>query len=212
MKLVLIGAREDGQAHLVLDLLQETGNHEVIAFLDETPSLWKTRVHGIPVLGPPSAIGEAVSGGAEGGMVSIGDGAARERLGGYILGAGLDLVTLVHPRAHLAPSAKIGRGVFIGPLAVVGTGASLEDSVLVGPTAFVSHHVRVLTGATISGRAIAGGRSRIGRRVLLGLGAIVLPDIEVGDDAVVGAGSVVNRSAAPGSRLAGVPARSLDAP
>lgn len=211
MKLVLIGARADGQAHLVLDLLSETGAHDVVAFLDETPTLWDTTVHGVAVLGPTDAIARAVALGAEGGMVSIGEGAARERLGELILGAGLELVTLVHPRAYVAPSAAVGRGVFVGPMAVIGTGAIVGNLALVGPTAFISHHVHVGSGATVSGRAIAGGRSRIGRRALLGLGAVVLPDITVGDDAVTGAGSVVNRDVPPGVTVAGVPARVLKA-
>ena len=209
MKLVLIGARKDGQAQLVLDLLSINGSHEVVAFLDETPLLWNTMVHNIPVLGPPAAIDKAVAIGATAGLVSIGSGAARERLGAPIVAAGLELVTLVHPRAYVAPSATLGRGVFVGPMAVVGTGAVIEDSVLVGPTAFVSHHVRIGACSSVSGHASVGGRSRVGCRAVLGLGAIILPGITVGDDAVVGAGSVVTHDVSPGATVAGVPARVL---
>jgi UDP-perosamine 4-acetyltransferase len=207
MKLVLIGARHDGQAHVVLDLLRETGAHDVVAFLDETPSLRGTTVHGIPVLGPPDAIEQAVAIGVDGGMVSIGDARARERLGAVIVDAGLELVTLIHPRAYIAPSATIGRGVFISALAYVGTGAVIEDSAYVGFTAVVSHHVHVGACASLSGRSTSGGRSRVGRRAFLGLGAIILPDLTVGDDAVVGAGAVVTKDVPPGYTVVGVPAR-----
>ena len=49
----------------------------------------------------------------------------------------------------------------------------------------------------------------VGKNVWIGGGAILLPGITVGDDAVIGAGSVVTRDVAPGVTVAGNPARSL---
>jgi maltose O-acetyltransferase len=48
---------------------------------------------------------------------------------------------------------------------------------------------------------------RIGRNVWIGGGAIILPGVTVGDDAVIGAGAVVTRDVAPGSTVVGNPAR-----
>jgi maltose O-acetyltransferase len=50
---------------------------------------------------------------------------------------------------------------------------------------------------------------RIGRNVWIGGGAIVLPGVTVGDDAVVGAGSVVTRDVPAGVTVVGNPARVL---
>jgi len=47
----------------------------------------------------------------------------------------------------------------------------------------------------------------IGRNVWIGGGAILLPGVRIGDDAVVGAGSVVTRDVAAGTIVAGNPAR-----
>ncbi|GIQ80928.1 hypothetical protein KIPB_001808 [Kipferlia bialata] len=47
----------------------------------------------------------------------------------------------------------------------------------------------------------------IGNRVWLGMGAQILPGVTIGDDCVVGAGSVVTRDIPPGCVVAGVPAR-----
>jgi maltose O-acetyltransferase len=52
---------------------------------------------------------------------------------------------------------------------------------------------------------------RIGRNVWIGGGAILLPGITVGDDAIIGAGSVVTRDAPAGATVAGNPARLLGA-
>lgn len=47
----------------------------------------------------------------------------------------------------------------------------------------------------------------IGHRSWIGAGAIILPGVTVGDDAVVGAGAVVTRDVPPGTVVAGNPAR-----
>jgi maltose O-acetyltransferase len=47
----------------------------------------------------------------------------------------------------------------------------------------------------------------IGANAWIGSGAIVLPGVRVGDDAIVGAGSVVTRDVPPGATAMGNPAR-----
>ena len=50
---------------------------------------------------------------------------------------------------------------------------------------------------------------RIGANAWIGGGAIILPGVTVGDDAIVGAGSVVTRDVPAGGTVAGNPARRL---
>jgi maltose O-acetyltransferase len=52
------------------------------------------------------------------------------------------------------------------------------------------------------GRPIA-----IGRNVWIGGGAIILPGVTVGDDAIVGAGAVVTRDVRQGATVVGNPAK-----
>lgn len=51
----------------------------------------------------------------------------------------------------------------------------------------------------------------IGRNVWIGGGALILPGVTVGNDAIIGAGAVVTRDVAPGQSVAGNPARPLRA-
>jgi len=53
------------------------------------------------------------------------------------------------------------------------------------------------------------GRVKVGSRCFIGARAILLPGVTVGDDCVVGAGSVITRDIPDGSVAAGVPARVL---
>jgi maltose O-acetyltransferase len=48
---------------------------------------------------------------------------------------------------------------------------------------------------------------RIGRNVWIGGGALILPGVTIGDDAVIGSGAVVTRDVAAGATVVGNPAR-----
>lgn len=52
-------------------------------------------------------------------------------------------------------------------------------------------------------------RPRIGNRVDIGAGAVLIGDVTIGDDAVIGANAVVNRDVPAGAVMVGVPARQI---
>jgi sugar O-acyltransferase (sialic acid O-acetyltransferase NeuD family) len=209
MKIAVVGARAEGGAHLLLDLVADGAPYEVIAFLDDNPALWGTSVCGIPVLGSSADAARAVDSGAEGVAVFLGNPRDRERVGALVLAAGLQLPVLIHPRAYVAPSATLGRGTFVGAMATVSAGARIGQQVMVAPTALVSHHVEVDDYAQLSPGCRLGGRSRVGRRAFLGLGVTIVSGRTVGADAMVWAGAVVAADVAEGATVAGVPARPI---
>jgi maltose O-acetyltransferase len=50
---------------------------------------------------------------------------------------------------------------------------------------------------------------RVGSRVFVGARTTILPGVAIGDDVLIGAGSVVSRDIPPGTVAAGNPARAL---
>lgn len=86
---------------------------------------------------------------------------------------------------------------------------SVGDMTQIGP------YVQVLTAdhprdaATRDAGLEFGQPIVIGRNVWIGGGAMILPGVTIGDDAVVGAGSVLTRDIAAGSTVGGAPARPL---
>jgi serine O-acetyltransferase len=102
----------------------------------------------------------------------------------------------LHVSIH--PSATIGSGLFIDH----GTGITIGEGVVIGEG--VSMLQEVTLGGLPEGEA---GVPRIGRGVLLAAGATVLGNIEIGDFAKVGAGSLVLASVPSGYTAVGVPAR-----
>ena len=119
------------------------------------------------------------------------------------------LISVVHPAAVVSifcsvlPGCFVGAGSIVGPLAQVGMG------VIINHGAVVDHDVEVGAFSHIAPNASLGGHVRIGQRVLIGSGAVVLPFMEIADDVIVGAGSVVTGSLLESGTYAGIPARKI---
>jgi serine O-acetyltransferase len=102
----------------------------------------------------------------------------------------------LHVSIH--PSVTIGSGLFIDH----GTGVTIGEGVTIGDDGSILQDVTI--GRSPEGEA---GVPRIGRGVLLSAGAIVLGNVEIGDFAKIGAGSLVLASVPSGTTAVGVPAR-----
>jgi sugar O-acyltransferase (sialic acid O-acetyltransferase NeuD family) len=210
MNLIVIGARTDGQAHLLLDAVEEAGEHIVVAFADETPALKGMTVFGRPVVGSLEDIAPCIDSlGARGAAIAIGNGHARFRLANTCREFGLVLPTIIHPTAVVSRYASMGKGVFVGQGVQIVAGAVIGDLALINAGAVVSHHVRVGEAATIGPNATLAGRSSVHAFVLVGAGATLLPDVVVGEGSVVGAGAVVVSEVPARVTVAGVPAKSF---
>lgn len=96
------------------------------------------------------------------------------------------------------PSVVIGSAVFIDH----GTGVTIGEGVTIGDG--VSMLQEVTVSRSPEGEA---GAPRIGRGVLLSAGAMVLGNVDIGDFAKIGAGSLVLASVPSGTTAVGVPAR-----
>ncbi len=120
-------------------------------------------------------------------------------------------VSVIHPTAFVSPSAGVGRGVYIGPQAVIHTRAALGEHGIINSGAIVEHDCVIGQNVHIAPGAVLGGGARVGAETLIGLGARVLPGISIGQGCLVGAGSVVLGDVPDGAAVVGVPAGPLRA-
>jgi serine O-acetyltransferase len=120
-----------------------------------------------------------------------------------------------HLAQHLQSRASEVFGVDIHPAARLGCGIMIDHAtgLVIGETAVVEDDVSMLQGVTLGGTGKECGdrHPKIRRGVLIGAGAKVLGNIEVGEGAKIGAGSIVLESVAPHTTVVGVPARPVGA-
>ena len=96
------------------------------------------------------------------------------------------------------PAARIGKGVLIDH----------STSVVIGETAVVEDNVSMLHEVTLGGTGKDSGdrHPKVRQNVLIGAGAKILGNLEIGEGAKIGAGSVVLTDVPAHSTYAGVPA------
>lgn len=101
--------------------------------------------------------------------------------------------------------------VDIHPAARIGSGILFDHatSIVIGETAVIEDHVSILHEVTLGGTGKEKGdrHPKVRHGVLIGAGAKILGNVEIGQYARIGAGSVVLDNVPPHMTVAGVPAK-----
>ena len=209
LRTVIFGARADGSARVLLDIIRCEGRHEVVGFLDDDATRHGGTLAGLPVLGGSDRFPQLRRDGVLGIAFALGSNRARHALVDRARAAGLEPITTIHPRAVVAAGVRVGAGVWMAAGAIVNPGATIGDGAVINTGATVDHDCAIGDYANISPGCHLSGRTRVGRYAFLGTGVVTLPDAEIGEDAIVGAGAVVVKTVERGRTVAGVPAREL---
>jgi len=194
----------NGNAAEALDCV--TSAYRLIGFVDDTPHKLGGIVFGHPVLSRA-----ALARWPEAQVLAV-PGSPRSYLQRRALIEGLGVqqsrwATLIHPAARVSPLATIGRNVLLMAGVVVTSNAVVGDHVVVLPNTVIHHDARVGAWSLIGSNVTIAGNTTIGENCYIASGSTFMDGLTIGAGSLVGLGSTVIRSAPPGSRIAGNPAR-----
>ena len=191
---------------LVAELALLTGNFESVRFFDDSLPVDGERIVGRT----EEVLAWQRSGRISHAAVAIGykHFARREELFD-LLQPHMPLPALIHPRAVVSPSARLGDGVQLFALACVETEATLGNNVTVFNQSTIAHDARIDAHTFLSIGVAMGGGIHIGKRTFVGVNAALVNDISVGDDCVVCGGTFLTDSIGPETTVIGNPWRTI---
>lgn len=143
-------------------------------------------------------------------VVAVGDPHSKHdvcrRLSAY---PGIVFPVMVHPRAILEDEASIhlGEGTVIAAGCVLTTDIVIGAHALLNLNCTVGHDTRIDRFASLMPGVHVSGNVTIGEQVLVGSGSVLLNHVSIGARSKVGAGSVVLKEVPPDCTVVGVPAK-----
>jgi sugar O-acyltransferase (sialic acid O-acetyltransferase NeuD family) len=209
---VIVGGGE--HAGVVAEAVRSRPDRWVlVGFTDPRPGTHTPALASVEHLGADDdhAARQAVLGPAERPALVLGfrGSAATRGAATGVFGADATWATVVHARAWVAPSARLGDGTVVLAGAIVNAGAVIGAHCIVNTQAVVEHDVSLGAGSHVAPGAVIGGGTSIGRDATIGLGALVRDHLAIGDRSTVGMGAVVVEDVLADSTVVGNPARSV---
>jgi sugar O-acyltransferase (sialic acid O-acetyltransferase NeuD family) len=168
----LIGA--GGHAKAVVEAIR-AGDHRLATYVDPRPASWLD----VPRVSDSEARIQARA-------VALGIGGLvpsqlkrRLALLDEYLAAGLDAPPVIHPRAHVSPSARIDRGATILAGSIVQPGATVGRGAILNSGAILEHDSVLGEGAHAAPGAVVLADCAVGACTMIGAGAVVLRGVVV---------------------------------
>jgi len=160
--------------------------------------------HGVPVVRLDAYIGVSPRY-----IIAIADPSEKKRVALMLNGLGWLPEIFVHDSASIGVAAKIGLGTVICPRCCISSDSDIGAHVLVNSGSGIGHDVVVGDYCTLLGSVSLNGNVEVGEGALFGAGSIIYPGKKVGSWARVGLGSVVLRSVPAHATVFGNPAQRL---
>lgn len=205
--LIICGASYLEPVKVLAAINARSPRFELVGFLDDDPGLAGRRLAGYPVLGGCDLLAEYATGTHVFFHNVGGSPRASVCVARKMRDAGCRLTSLIHPSIQL-DGVELGENCFVPEGCLLGFGSRLGDFVACRLGVIVSHDATVGNNVSVSVRATIAGRSVIEDECFIGASSTIV-QVRVGRGSTVGAGAVVLDDVAPGSTVAGIPAKSI---
>lgn len=194
--MILYGAR--GQAKVIYDLI--LSNNRLLEYLvDDNPP--PDFPHHLNIYLPTEELllNKEV-------IIAIGDNKIRERIYKQIKDW-CRFETMEHYSAYISRFTQVGEGTVIMPKVCINAEVKIGNHCIINTASIIEHECIIEDFVHISPKASLGGNIVVKKGAHIGLGANVIPGINIGENAIIGAGSVILKDVPDHAVVVGNPGR-----
>ena len=190
-KIILIGG--GNHAHYTIDILERVGNYEIVGIIDSVCEIGSERF-GYKVIGrQENIVNIAKHYNINSGIISVGDNWSRKLIYNQIISLipDFEFVNAIHPSVIIGNNVKIGKGIIAMAGCIFNPKSVIGDFCFFATGAQVEHDCVFNDFSSMSAGSITGGFVKVGKYSAITLGVTVIDRVQIGENSVVGSGSLV---------------------
>ena len=207
-KLYIIGARGCGREvyNFYLECRQTLGDVECIGFLDDKKDALDGYEGYPPIV---SSVEDFTPQDNDIFICALGDPIWVKHYTSIIENKGGKFISLISPHASIGINTEIGAGSIVPGWTVISSDVKLGKHTYVGVFCDIGHDVRMGDCCHVGAYTFMGGGAMLGNCVTCHPRVNILPHKKIGENAVLGAASVVIRNVKANTTVFGVPAKTI---
>jgi sugar O-acyltransferase (sialic acid O-acetyltransferase NeuD family) len=202
-KVMIYGAGAGGQ--VAREIINLNKRFDLVGYLDDSPSLINNNM-ALPIYNGKNLEGLA-NRGIKGIFIAIASSQIRASIRQRMEKAGIDLITLIHPRAYISDSAIIGCGSIVKAGAIIDSNVYVGNYCIIDNNVTLAHDSKLEDGVHLAPGVSTGGFVTVKKWSIVGIGSSIGTNITLGENCIVSPGSSVVFDVDDNSIIEGVPGK-----
>ena len=199
------------QTRVVIDILQDQPEFKIVGLIDSLQPIG-SQFYGHQIIGRQDDLRTlSKKYNFQSGIVGLGDNYLREKIVHEILKQieGFRFINVISNFSYISPTSKIGAGNVIMPGVVVNSEAEMKNHCVINTNSSLEHNSIMDDFSSLSAGVTTGGYLKIGKYSAIALGVTILDRTSIGENVVVGSGSLVTKDLESHGLYYGSPAKRI---
>lgn len=180
-------------ANVCIDIIEKENKYKIAGIVD-SKAVVGSQLYGYEVVGRQENIVNLIKAyNVSAGLITIGDNYSRRLVRDYILSIvpNFNFINAIHPTACIGKNVKLGKGIAMMAGVIVNIDSIIEDFCILNTGAQLDHNCIMEEFSHLSAGSITGGKVKIGKYSTITLGVTIIDRINIGENTLVGSGSLV---------------------